>query len=225
MRCLGKLIVLVVSVGLAVAVLESSLGSDAPAGGAEKVTAKVAEVKAVRTRPTRLHRRPSGRRTALTEEQKAELAEFAKEYMPDLHERLTKLLQEDPRKAYRLQQQLFWVYRGVRRYPEGEVRKAAVGRYKVNVEIYRTLRSYRQSTDPTEKRRLKEQLVVLLGRRFDYDQTVKEYDVKRLEKQLADLTAEIAQRRRDRDRIIADGLKRLVDRPTAARPVKPPASK
>jgi hypothetical protein len=60
-------------------------------------------------------------------------------------------------------------------------------------------------------------LTKLVGERFDYDQIVKEYDVKRLEKQLADLKAEIAERGRNRARTITVLVEQLLNPPTADR--------
>jgi len=142
---------------------------------------------------------------------------FAKEYMPELYAQLDKLQKDDPRQARRLLLQLQWVWRRVQRYPAGEVRKAAVARRQLSVEIYKVRKAHGEATDKAQKAKLREQLTKLVGERFDYDQIVKEYDVKRLEKQLADLKAEIAERRRNRAKTVAAIIERLLSPPTARR--------
>ena len=57
---------------------------------------------------------------------------------------------------------------------------------------------------------LKKQLLDLLGKQFDNDQTVKEYKVKRLARELAELKAEIEQRKKDREKIISKRLELLM---------------
>ena len=110
------------------------------------------------------------------------------------------------------------MWRWVQRYPAGEVRKAAVARHLLGVEIYKVCRAYHEAADEAQKAKLREQLTKLVGERFDHDQIVKEYDVKRLEKQLADLKAEIAERRRNRAERIATSMKQLLRVPTPGRP-------
>jgi hypothetical protein len=142
---------------------------------------------------------------------------FAKEYMPELYAQLETLQKDDPRQARRLLGRLHWVLLRVQRYPAGEVRRAAIARRRLSVEIYKTRRAFGEATDKAQKAKLREQLTELVGERFDYDQIVKEYDVKRLEKQLADLKAEIAERRRNRAKTIAAIMERLLSPPTASR--------
>lgn len=218
----GRLLVLVLSVALAVALMESSFGQEnasgrAPVKGGEAAAKNPLATVPATSRPVRPRRRPRGARAALTDEQKAEIMAFAKEDMPELYAQLVKLQKDDPRQARRLLGRLQRVWRWIQRYPAGEVRKAAVARHLLGVEIYKVRRAHGEATDKAQKAKLREQLTKLVGERFDYDQIVKEYDVKRLEKQLADLKAEIAERRRNRAKTIAALVERLLRPPTASR--------
>jgi hypothetical protein len=218
----GRLLVLALSAALAAALMESSFGQEnapgrAPAKGGEAEAKNPPATAPAASRPTHPRWRPRASRGELTDEQKAEIMAFAKEYMPELYAQLKKLEKDDPRQARRLLQQLYWVYRRVQRYPAGEVRKAAVARRRVSVEIYKVRKAYGETTDKAQKAKLREQLTKLVGERFDYDQIVKEYDVKRLEKQLADLKAEIAERGRNRARTITVLVEQLLNPPTADR--------
>ena len=218
----GRLLVLVLSAALAVALIESSFGQGdasgrAPAKAGEAATKKPSATAPAASRPVRPRWRPRAGRAPLTDEQKAEIMAFAKEYMPELYAQLEKLQKDDPRRARRLLWQLRGAWWQAQRYPAGEVRKAAVARRRLNVEIYKTRKAYGEATDKAHKAKLREQLTRLVGERFDNDQIVKEYDVKRLEKQLADLKAEIAERRRSRAKIIADTMERLLRPLTAGR--------
>ena len=217
----GRLLVLALSAALAVALMESSFGQEnasgrAPAKGGEAAAKKPSATGPV-SRPVRPRRRPRGGRAALTDQKKAEIMAFAKEYMPELYAQLVKLQKDDPRQARRLLGRLHWVLLLVQRYPPGEVRRAAVARRRLSVDISKVRRAYGEATDKAQKAKLREQLAELVGERFDYDQIVKEYDVKRLEKQLADLKAEIAERRRNRAKTIAAIMERLLSPPTASR--------
>jgi hypothetical protein len=218
----GRLLVLALSAALAVALMESSFGQDdpsgrAPAKGDEASAKKPPATAAAASRPARPRWRSRAGWAAVTDEQKAEIMAFAKEYMPELHAQLVKLQKDDPRQARRLLGQLDRVRRRVQRYPAGEVRKAAIARRRLGVEIYKVRKAYGETADKAQKAKLREQLTKLVGERFDYDQIVKEYDVKRLEKQLADLKAEIAERRRNRSEAVAALVEQLLSPPTASR--------
>ena len=218
----GRLLVLALSAALAVALMESSFGQEnasgrAPSKGGEAAAKNPLATVPAASRPARPHRRPRGARAALTDQQTAEIMAFAKEDMPELYAQLVKLQTDDPRQARRLLQRLQRVWRRVQRYPVGEVRKAAVARRRLGVEIYKVRKAYGEATDKAQKAKLREQLTKLVGERFDYDQIVKEYDVKRLERQLADLKAEIAERRRNRTKAVAAIMERLLSPPTASR--------
>ena len=218
----GRLLILALSAALAMALMESSFGQEnasgrAPAKGGEAAAKNPLATAPATSRPARPRWRPRGGRAPLTDQQKAEIMAFAKEYMPELYAQLDKLQKDDPRQARRLLLQLQWVWRRVQRYPAGEVRKAAVARRRLSVEIYKVRKAYGEATDKAQKAKLREQLTKLVGERFDYDQIVKEYDVKRLEKQLADLKAEIAERRRNRAKTVAAIIERLLSPPTARR--------
>jgi len=209
----GRWVLLAAAVLAAAVTVGTTLAQDRSAGGAEQTTSRAA------SRPAR---RWTGRmRRALSPEQEAEMMAFTKKYMPELHKQFEQLAKQDPRKAARVRQQMYWLWRRVQRYPAGTVREAAVARQRINVDVYKVVRTYRQTADAGEKTKLRKELTSLLGRRFDYDQVVKEYDVKLLEKQLAELKAEVVRRRNSRREVITDAVTRLLTPPGTSHPTGP----
>jgi len=209
----ARWVLLATAVLAAAAMVGTTLAQDGSAGGDRRTTSRAA------SRPAR--RWPPRYRRALSPEQEAEMMAFTKKYMPELHKRFQQLAKEDPRQAARVRQQMYWLWRRVRRYPAGQIRDAAVARQRVNVEVYKAVRAYRQTTDAGEKAKLRKEVTGLLGRRFDYDQVVKEYDIKLLEKQLAELKAEVQRRRKSRGKVIADAVTRLLTPSTTSQPTGP----
>jgi len=176
----------------------------------------------------RRRERPGGpfwRRPELTDDQVAELTAFLKKHMAEQAEQLRKLRDEDPARAKWLLYRLYRLYVNVRRFPE-DVRVHAIGRYKVNLSIFRTVREIRATQDAAEQKRLKDRLRQLLGEQFEHEQAIKEYEVKRLAQQIQELKAEIARRGEDRKKIIAERLERAIrggrPQPTTTRSVRRP---
>lgn len=161
------------------------------------------------------------RRPAMTAEQKEKFGQFAEEYMPELYSQYQKLEKDDPRKAGRVFQRMYMTWRRMQMYPAGPVRNAAMARQRLAVEIYETVQAYRQAEDPAARSELRTRLSDLLGQRFDQDQVLKEYDLERLRKQLADLKAEIEQRRRQRAESIEETLRHLLDQSPTSRRSEP----
>ena len=154
---------------------------------------------------------------------------FAKKHFPEEYERLEALRKENPRQFRRAIRRLWWLYKRVRHLPE-EIQAAAVAKHRLNVAIFQTRREFLQAEEADKKAELTKKLSSLLEKQFDNDQTVKEYQIKRLAQQLAELKAQVEQRRKDRKKIIADRLKRLLrpappalratDTPRATRPTR-----
>ena len=134
---------------------------------------------------------------------------FAKKHFPDEHERLEALRKENPHRFRRAIRRLWWLYKRVQHLPE-EIQAAAVAKHRLNIAIFRMHRQILQTNNQAEKAKLKKQLLDLLGKQFDNDQTVKEYKVKRLARELAELKAEIEQRKKDRKKIISKRLELLM---------------
>lgn len=166
------------------------------------------------SRPARDPHAPP-RRRPLTPEQAAEVMAFASKHMPELHQRLEKLRKDDLQRARPLMRRLRRLVVRIKPYPP-KVREAAIARHKVNVTIFETVRRIRQAEDPAETRQLTQRLRELVGRQFDYDQPVKEFEISLLKQQLAEARLEVERRRRDRERIIAERLKRLLSAPKAS---------
>ncbi|MDY7011151.1 MAG: hypothetical protein SVV80_10430 [Planctomycetota bacterium] len=145
-----------------------------------------------------------------TEDKVKEVLAFAKKHFPEEHERIKTLQKEDSRQARRAIRRLWWLCQRVRHLPE-EIQAAAVAEHRLNVAIFRVRRELLQADDDAKKAELIKKLRSLLGEQFDNAQTVREYQVKRLAQQLAELKAEIEQRKADRQKIIAERLKRLMN--------------
>ena len=142
---------------------------------------------------------------------------FAKKHFPEEHKRLEALRKENPRQFRRAIRRLWWLYRRVRHLPE-EIQAAAVAKHRLNIAIFHTRREFLRTEDAAKKAELTKKLRDLLGKQFDNDQTVKEYRIKLLAEQLAKLKTEIEQRKKDRQKIIADRLKLLLRPPPATQP-------
>ena len=156
-------------------------------------------------------------RERLSAEQIERIIAFAKEYLPEEYQQIELIKQEDPQRARLMLHRLWWLYRRVRQFPP-EIRKAAVERHRLNLAIIQTRRDFIKCTNETERKKLKAKLRNLLSKQFDYDQAVKEWRVKQLEKQIAELKAQIERRKNEKDKIIAERLNRLlrVNRPVRA---------
>ncbi|MCD4699986.1 MAG: hypothetical protein K8R91_05385 [Phycisphaerae bacterium] len=144
-----------------------------------------------------------------TEDNVKEILAFAKKHFPAEHERLEALRKEDPRQARRALRRLWWLYQRVQHLPP-DIQAAAVAKHRLNVSIFRVRREILQAEDTAKKAELTKKLRSLLGEQFDNDQAVREYQVKRLAQQLAELKAEIEQRKKDRKKIIAERMERLL---------------
>ena len=164
--------------------------------------------------------RPAGASPLLqiSKEQARELTAFLKEYLPESHERIQRLTKENPRQASRHLYRIYRLWWRVRQYPP-DVCGAAVACYRLDREVYRTVRETRHTDGAAEKRELTAKLRELLGRHFDQDQVVKEYRVRSLAKQLAELKAKVEERRKTRPALIEEQLAGLLKPPQASSPV------
>jgi hypothetical protein len=207
---------LAMAVLAAAMMIGTTLAQDKSPAGAPQATASTAA-------STPAPRWGARTRRAIPADQEAEMMAFTKQYMPELHKQFQQLEKDDPPRAARVHQQMYWLWRRVQRYPAGPVRDAAVARQRINVDVYKAARAYRQTADDGEKAKLRKELTELLGRRFDHDQVVKEYDITLLEKQLAELKADIERRRKNRTEVIADSVTRLLASLPTSHPGGPPA--
>jgi len=201
-------------VALAGAILLAGWITSSPAQGPAGPQRRQAQTRRAESRPA--DRR--GWRGQSPTADNAELTEFIAQYLPELDARLKVLRKDNPDEARQLTQQVWWLWRRVRRYPP-EIRKVAVEWHKLNVEIWTVARTARDTTDPAQRKESLERLRKLLRQQMDADQVLKEYDIKRLEAQLAEVREEVRRRRAERDKIIEERLARmLAPRPTATAP-------
>ena len=140
---------------------------------------------------------------------------FAKENAAELYERALALQKQDPQRAAVLMDDLYRLYRHAQEYPP-EVRRPVLEKQRLNVAIYRELREFRQADSDKRREEAKTQIQQLLGAQFDAEQAIRDYDVKRLAKQLEELKAQLDQHKQNRAGIISDRLNRLLKSPATA---------
>ena len=174
------------------------------------------------TSPTsrRAHPRGRGRDRRLTAGQLERMMAFTKAHAPKIHKHLVKLRQSDTPRARSLLYMVHGLIRPIRSMPP-RVRRAAIAVHEANVGLLRPARQARKSKDPAERKRLAASMRVVLVEQFKDRQIVREYDVKRLRKELADLRADVQKRSDDREKIIAERLARLT---SPRRPTTQPSS-
>ncbi len=166
------------------------------------------------------HRGPwLSHRRQLSAEETEEIMAFIKEYAPRAYEPLKQLLETNPRRAQPLLRRMYRLYLRVQAYPP-TVRAAAVNSHMLNLPIFKALGDLRRAKDPQEKKRLGDHLRELVAQRFDHDQVVREYEVERLEKRLADFKAEVERRRKNRQRIIDKIIREMLESPAPAAPAR-----
>lgn len=207
---------------IAGAIASSQAQNDGAAGPQSRFTAigdpsrAEAQRQTTRSGPASRSHRPMGSGTALPPEQLDEMMAFLKEHMPELHQRLDRLRSESRPASQRLIGSTWQLYNRVRNYPP-EIQTAAISRHQLNVSIFQAVADYQQAP-PAEKETRRTRIRELLAKQFEHDQVVKEYEVKRLTQQLANLRAELEERSKSRDRIIQERLDSVLQGPARTRP-------
>ena len=126
----------------------------------------------------------------------------------DLSE-LEELLESDPRRALPRLHHVRGLYQRMSRYPE-DVREAAMKSWRLSLDLFRLRGEHGRADDEGEKARLVKSMRALLGRQFDYDQVVRGYDIKRVDRHIKELRAEVRRRRKDRNKIVEEKLGELL---------------
>jgi hypothetical protein len=163
-------------------------------------------------------------RRGLTEEQKAEVKAFVENHLPELWEHYRKAQAEgDQRLIRRMHAHILPLYLRVIAIPEEEqaVREAVVGQHRVRPLMWRAVRKYRAADEAEQQEQAEAELRELIGREFDYDQTIKGYKIRLLEARLAELKAEVDQRQANRKQIIRKRIERWLEGKPAARSDRP----
>ena len=196
---------------LALAVLAAAMAGRTVSGGTTAPARGGPAASRPATRPA------AARPLRVPREQMRELTAFLEEYLPDSYGRIQRLQRDNPRQARRHWSRVYRLWWRVRHYPP-DVRQAAVTCYRLNRSIYQAVREIGRADNPAEKAEVTERLRKLLGEHFDRDQVVKEYRVKHLARQLAELKARLAERRKGRAALIEKRLTELLKPPPASRP-------
>ena len=150
-----------------------------------------------------------GRRKPITPEQEKQILEFSKEHMKHHYDRLMKLREENER-AYRRTLGFLWPRVQSMMSMSPEMRQAHLDENRLRVEIFQTVKDYREAIGPEEKEELKQELQELVARKFDAEQKVREYRLRELEAQLSRLKKQLIQRTAERGKIIEDKIGRLL---------------
>ena len=148
----------------------------------------------------------------LTQEQEEAVIQYLKEVRPEQSERLLQIRENRPA-VYRTF--LSRAYREMR-YMD-EMKKTDPERYRI-VEQEKQLESrsqeiavqYRESTDESEKDRLRAELSDVLDRLFDLRQLNREFEIERLERRLAEAKENNTKRLENKQAIIEQRLNELL---------------
>ena len=97
-------------------------------------------------------------------------------------------------------------------------RAAILARRRLNVAVDQTVQSLRGTTNPAGRKKLISTLRNLLAEQFGHDQVFLEYRLNHLSRELEELRAELATRRRNRAKIIGAWVGKLLAPPLAAEP-------
>jgi len=207
-RCVAVAWALAVAMALAVAAAPKRQGP--PSTGRRPGASPRRRPMGSTTRPADRGRTPF--RWRLSEQQKSDVLAFAKAHLPDEYARLQRLSRGDPAHATPAFARLYRLYLNVRRYP-ADVRDAAIDRHKVYREIYDTVHQLQRAGAPADKAPLLARLRTLLGRQFDREQVIREYEVKRLAQRVTDLATQLKRRKGERDKVIEQRLRKILQGP------------
>lgn len=169
------------------------------------------------SRPAR--RRYSRRHPPLTPEREAEMTEFLRQNAPDLLKQLERLRKTDPAAADKTLSRVYGLWQRVVRYPPN-VQAAILARRRLNVAIDQTVQSVRRTAKQAGREKLIATLRDLLAEQFGHDQVFLEYRLAHLSRELEELEAELATRRRNRSKIIGAWVGKLLAPPVAGEPVR-----
>jgi polyhydroxyalkanoate synthesis regulator phasin len=98
------------------------------------------------------------------------------------------------------------------------MREALIQQRQDRVARYRLLKQHQAASDPERREEIREKIHRLVGRMFDTDQTLKEYKVEQLTRELDALKRDLADRVARRDDLIDQTVQRLLDSPIPDRP-------
>jgi hypothetical protein len=158
-----------------------------------------------RMEPGRRHGPMRPGRQEVSEEQEKQIMEFLSKHMKEHYDRLEKMREENPH-AYRRSLAFLWPrVQQLLAMPE-EARQAHVKEANLRVEIFRTARAYQEAGDAQEKENKKAELQNLLAEKFDAEQQVREYRLKKIQEQIDRLKNELQERLKDRDKVIQEQL-------------------
>ena len=133
---------------------------------------------------------------------------------PEEYERLQKLRQEDPLEFRRTLHEYLRQERmkgGARDFRHGKQPPMNPEIRKLEEEIGRIARTYRETTDPEKQNQIRVELRMEVQALFDLRETERLEHIQRIEADLANLKITLDQRRKNRDRIIEQRLKELTN--------------
>jgi len=151
--------------------------------------------------PNRWGRRP------LSNEQETKAIEFAKTHSPELYQRLMKVKESKPEEYRRMVRGVYHGYRAMMHLP-AETREMYIRYGKLRTQVYQASKKYHAATTDKARQERKEALQTLLADSFDVQQSMRVHKLEQMEKQLAALRAELKDDKANRDKILADRLKR-----------------
>ncbi len=158
------------------------------------------------------HRLRPGPFGPLTDEEIEKVLAFLAEHLPDLHERVRSLKEENPVlfQAYlrRLRfeiHQLEWL-----RQHDRKAFREALEEKRLHLEARDLAARYRGTEDEAERERIAEELEGVLGRLFEAEMVAREAKIRRIEEGLKRLRKDLKEQAANKDRLVQERLERLL---------------
>lgn len=178
---------------------------NAEAGGPGRKTSSAPRAKRVPHSPTS---RPAPQ--AVPPAQEKEVLDYVAKHHPDLAERLARTRRSDPH-MYQGVIRRIWSFLRFRKNLPPQIAQAYERLHTAVMRMWQVAHDLQETTDPTQRADLGQQLQQLAAEHFEMDQLIREHKLAVLEKQLQDLRATLKQRQANRDQIIKDTVRRTLD--------------
>lgn len=159
--------------------------------------------------PPRMRPGPFG---PLTEEETEKVLAFMAEHLPELHERLQTLKEENPARFRAYMRRLRFEVRRLERLRrhDPEAFKGALAEKRLHLEVWHLVVRYRRAEDEPRREAIRDELEDVLERLFEAETVAREGEVRRLEERLKHVRERLKKRTANRDRIIEERLERLL---------------
>ena len=145
----------------------------------------------------------------LSKQEEAEMMSALKKHRPELHQRLVRLRDHHPRGYYRSLWRAWRMYLRWRAMGP-KAREAVADQERARLEIYRLVGALRRTPQGPARQRLVQEIRKAVTERFEAEQTLREQKLADLEREIKRIREELKDRAKQRDKIIAQHLQRLL---------------